>query len=57
MKRKSRKNRALPHVRVLAIMIAVIMFGSYGSGVTAHAAEKQFNSHYTKKKFLDRFNN
>ena len=45
MKRKSRKNRALPHVRVLAIMIAVIMFGSYGSGVTAHAAEKQFNSH------------
>jgi hypothetical protein len=45
MKRKSRKTRALPHVRVLAIMIAVIMFGSYGSGVTAHAAEKQFNSH------------
>lgn len=45
MERKSRKNRDLPHVRALAIMIAVIMLSAFGPGVTAHAAEKQFNSH------------
>ena len=55
MKINSRKTRALPHVRVLAIMIAVIMLSAFGPSVTARAADagpassvmtgKRMNSH------------